>query len=138
VVRRAEIVRRDSGPLHSVRQLHPGLSRQDRHSRLILELRRRSRREGQTFTQKAIFSVVNNRRLFHSMLRTASRGAEAYAEGRIHSSSAILPFGYDRIPQPAAIADVPSVTSSSRCADKAEEKAAFYSGCLIDFAYPRW
>ena len=33
VVRRAEIVRRDSEPLHSVRQLHPGVSRQDRYSR---------------------------------------------------------------------------------------------------------
>ena len=40
---------------------------------LILELRRRLAVEkGQPLVQKAIFSVVNNRRLFHSMLRAAS------------------------------------------------------------------
>ena len=40
---------------------------------MILELRRRLASErGQTLTEKAIFSIVNNRQLFHSMLRTAS------------------------------------------------------------------
>ena len=40
---------------------------------LILELRRRlAVEQGQPLAQKAIFSVVNNRRLFHSLLRTAS------------------------------------------------------------------
>ena len=56
-----------------MRQLHGSVSRQDRIPGLILELRRRLAVEkGQPLAQKAIFSVVNNRRLFHSMLRAGS------------------------------------------------------------------
>ena len=48
---------------------------------LILELRRRLAVEkGQPLAQKAIFSVVNNRRLFHSMLRTASLAQKPLAK----------------------------------------------------------
>src|SRR5664279_6260620 len=40
---------------------------------LILELRRRlTKDEGQSLKEKAIFAVVNNRRVFHAMLRSAS------------------------------------------------------------------
>ncbi|HLX79820.1 MAG TPA: LUD domain-containing protein [Burkholderiales bacterium] len=167
---------------------------------LILELRRRLAVEkGQPLAQKAIFSVVNNRRLFHSMLRNASlaqkplkkdgfirhlpfflsdmtefRSLPAIADVPLRDKFAridqqIAP-GRAKLRVKAAISGVPSTASqstelqppaercdaglktrstqpteipttaiganaSSKCAAPTE-KAAFYSGCLIDFAYP--
>jgi Fe-S oxidoreductase len=105
---------------------------------LILELRRRlAVEQGQPLAQKAIFSVVNNRRLFHSMLRTAS-----VVQKPIQKDGFIrhLPFflsdmtGFRSLP---AIADVPFRDKFKQIVQaKQKEKAAFYSGCLIDFAYP--
>ena len=72
------------------------------------------------------------------MLRAAIVGTETAEEGRLHSPSAVLPFGNDGVPQLAG--------DRRRCRfrdkftkieqPKLKEKAAFYSGCLIDFAYP--
>ena len=89
--------------------------------------------------QKAIFSVVNNRRLFHSMLRAASVVQKPLEEGRLHPPSAVLPVGHDEFRSLPAIAEVPfRDTNSSKIEQTAKrtEKAAFYAGCLIDFAYP--
>src|SRR5512139_49536 len=48
---------------------------------LILEIRRRLAKEkGQPLIEKAIFSVVNNRRMFHAMLRTASLTQKPFAK----------------------------------------------------------
>jgi iron-sulfur cluster protein len=105
---------------------------------LILELRRRLAVEkGQTVAQKAIFSVVNNRRLFHSMLRTASLAQKPLAkDGFIRH----LPFFLSDMTEfrsLPAIADVPLRDKFKQIAQpKQKVKAAFYSGCLIDFAYP--
>jgi iron-sulfur cluster protein len=105
---------------------------------LILELRRRLAVEkGQTFAQKAIFSVVNNRRLFHSMLRTAS-----LAQKPLQRNGFIrhLPFFLSDMTEfrsLPAIADVPLRDKFKQVQQpKQKEKAAFYAGCLIDFAYP--
>lgn len=105
---------------------------------LILELRRRIAVEkGQSLTQKAIFSVVNNRRLFHSMLRTASLAQKPLKkDGFIRH----LPFFLSDMTEfrsLPAIADVPLRDKFKQIQQpKCQEKAAFYSGCLIDFAYP--
>ncbi|MGA2369109.1 MAG: L-lactate dehydrogenase (quinone) large subunit LdhH [Candidatus Korobacteraceae bacterium] len=105
---------------------------------LILELRRRLAVEkGQTVAQKAIFSVVNNRKLFHSMLRTASLVQKPLAkDGFIRH----LPFFLSDMTEfrsLPAIADVPFRDKFKQIEQpKQKEKAAFYSGCLIDFAYP--
>ena len=105
---------------------------------LILELRRRLALEkGQPLAQKAIFSVVNNRRLFHSMLRTASVVQKPMQkDGFIRH----LPFFLSDMTEfrsLPAIADVPFRDKFKQIAQtKQKEKAAFYSGCLIDFAYP--
>ncbi len=105
---------------------------------LILELRRRIAVErGQSIAQKAIFSVVNNRRLFHSMLRTASLAQKPLKkDGFIRH----LPFFLSDMTEfrsLPAIADVPLRDKFPQIAQpKCKEKAAFYSGCLIDFAYP--
>lgn len=105
---------------------------------LILELRRRLAVEkGQTLAQKAIFSVVNNRRLFHSMLRTASVAQKPLKkDGFIRH----LPFFLSDMTEfrsLPAIAEVPFRDKFKEIKQpKCKEKAAFYSGCLIDFAYP--
>jgi L-lactate dehydrogenase complex protein LldF len=107
---------------------------------LILELRRRLAVEkGQPLAQKAIFSVVNNRKLFHSMLRTASlaqKPLKLKKDGFIRH----LPFFLSDMTEFCslpAIAEIPfrdqlKTIEQPSC----NEKAAFYSGCLVDFAYP--
>jgi L-lactate dehydrogenase complex protein LldF len=105
---------------------------------LILELRRRLAVEGgQTVAQKAIFSVVNNRRLFHSMLRAASVAQRPLKkDGFIRH----LPFFLSDMTEfrsLPAIAEVPLRDKIKQVEQPAQkEKAAFYAGCLIDFAYP--
>jgi Fe-S oxidoreductase len=105
---------------------------------LILELRRRLAVEkGQPLAQKAIFSIVNNRRLFHSLLRTAS-----VAQKPLERNGFIrhLPFFLGEMTEfrsLPAIAERP-FRDTFKNVEQAEckEKIAFYSGCLIDFAYP--
>ena len=105
---------------------------------LILELRRRLAVEkGQPLAQKAIFKVVNNRKLFHSLLRTASLAQKPLAkDGFIRH----LPFFLSDMTEfrsLPAIADAPLRDKFAKIEQpKCKEKAAFYSGCLIDFAYP--
>ncbi|MGE5809334.1 MAG: L-lactate dehydrogenase (quinone) large subunit LdhH, partial [Nitrospirota bacterium] len=105
---------------------------------LIVELRRRLVKEqGQPLAQKAVFSVVNNRRLFHSMLRTASLAQKPFAkEGFIRHLPMFLSdmVSFRSLP---SIAEVPFRDKVRKITQpKGKEKAAFFSGCLIDFAYP--
>ena len=107
---------------------------------LILELRRRLAVEnGQPLVQKAIFSVVNNRSLFHSMLRAASLMQKPLQkDGFIRH----LPFFLSEMTEfrsLPAIAEAPfrdTFKKIKQPAGKNKEKIAFYAGCLIDFAYP--
>ena len=105
---------------------------------LILELRRRlAVEQGQGVVQKAIFAVVNNRRVFHAMLRTASITQKPFArDGFIRH----LPFFLSDLTEfrsLPAIAPVPFRDLFKEIKQpKGKEKAAFYSGCLIDFSYP--
>jgi L-lactate dehydrogenase complex protein LldF len=105
---------------------------------LILEIRRRIAKEkGQPLIEKAMFAVVNNRRLFHSMLRTASVTQKPFArEGFIRHLPMFLSKLTDFRSLPA-IADVPFRDRIKGIEQpKTEQKVAFYAGCLIDFAYP--
>ena len=105
---------------------------------LILEIRRRLAKEkGQGIVQKTIFGVVNNRKLFHGMLRAASIAQKPLAKGGFirHLPSFLSGLTETRsLPAIAAepFRDVVKKIAQPRCA----EKVAFYSGCLIDFAYP--
>ncbi len=107
---------------------------------LILELRRRLAVEnGQPLAQKAIFSVVNNRRLFHTMLRAASLMQKPLQkDGFIRH----LPFFLSEMTEfrsLPAVAEAPfrdTFKKIQQPAGKNKEKVAFYAGCLIDFAYP--
>jgi iron-sulfur cluster protein len=105
---------------------------------LIMEIRRRiAQQEGQPLVEKAMFSVVNNRRLFHSVLRTASLTQAPFAkDGFIRHLPMFLSKLTDFRSLPA-IADVPFRDTIKKIDQpKSQEKVAFYSGCLIDFAYP--
>jgi iron-sulfur cluster protein len=105
---------------------------------LILEIRRRiAQQQGQPVIAKAMFAVVNNRRLFHSMLRAASTAQAPFARnGFIRHLPMFLSKLTDFRSLPA-ISDVPFRDRFKKIEQpKCDEKAAFYSGCLIDFAYP--
>ncbi|HPX61177.1 MAG TPA: LUD domain-containing protein [Deltaproteobacteria bacterium] len=105
---------------------------------MILEIRRRLVVDkGQGLVQKAIFSVVNNRRLFHSMLRTASITGKPFTSGKfIRHLPMFLSDLTDGRSLPA-ISAVPFRDRIKKIKQPAcKEKAAFYAGCLIDFAYP--
>jgi iron-sulfur cluster protein len=105
---------------------------------LILELRRRLAVEkGQPMLQKAIFSVVNNRRMFHTMLRAASLGQKPFAKQGFIRHLPLFLGNMTEFRSLPAIADVPfrdrvKNIKQPLCA----EKAAFFGGCLVDFAYP--
>ena len=105
---------------------------------MILEIRRRLVVDkGQSLVQKAIFSVVNNRRLFHSMLRTASLTQMPFAKGGFIRHLPMFLSDLTEFRSLPAIADVPFRDKFKVIKQpKLKEKAAFYAGCLIDFAYP--
>ncbi|TSK08594.1 MAG: 4Fe-4S dicluster domain-containing protein [Geobacter sp.] len=105
---------------------------------MILEIRRRLVLEkGQPLAQKAIFSVVNNRKLFHGMLRAASVAGKPFTSGKfIRHLPLFLSDLTDGRSLPA-IAEKPFRDIFPEIQQpKGGEKAVFYAGCLIDFAYP--
>ncbi len=104
---------------------------------LILELRRRlTVEQGLPMVQKAAFAVVNNRRMFHSMLRAASLTQKPFArQGFIRHLPLVLSdlTGFRSLP---AIADVPFRDEFQKISQpEGTESVALYAGCLIDFAY---
>ena len=105
---------------------------------LIVELRRRLVKEqGLSLAQKAVYSVVNNRRVFHSMLRAASLAQKPFEkDGFIRHLPMFLSdmTGFRSLPAVAAVPFRDVIRKIEQPASK--EKAAFYSGCLVDFAYP--
>ncbi|GFO65074.1 L-lactate dehydrogenase (quinone) large subunit LdhH [Geomonas paludis] len=105
---------------------------------MIMEIRRRLVLEkGQPLVQKAIFSVVNNRKLFHGMLRAASVAGKPFTSGKfIRHLPLFLSELTDGRSLPA-IAEKPFRDLYAGIEQpKGKEKAVFYAGCLIDFAYP--
>ena len=153
---------------------------------LILELRRRLvKDEGQSLKEQAIFAVVNNRRVFHAMLRSASllqrpfekdgfirhlplflsgmadfRSLPAvapkpfrdiFAVGRTSRSARGLQAPQTSLEQTGAETTSPGQAGVEKDAKKSvperalesprgpggpPHRAAFFAGCLIDFAYP--
>ncbi len=105
---------------------------------LILELRRRLVVEkGQSLAMKAIFGVVNNRRLFHSMLRMASVTQKPFKQGRFIRHLPLFLSDMTDFRSLPAVAAVPfRDVVKTIVQPKGGEKVAFYAGCLIDFCYP--
>jgi len=105
---------------------------------MIMEIRRRLVQEkGQTLVQKAIFGVVNNRKLFHTMLRAASVAGKAFTSGKFIRHLPLFLSDLTEGRSLPAIAAEPFRDSFARIKQpKCREKVVFYAGCLIDFAYP--
>ena len=105
---------------------------------LMLELRRRLVHEqGQPFMERAAFAVVNNRKAFHSMLRAASVLQKPFAkDGLIRHFPMFLGRSCEFRSLPA-IAETPLRDRFRKIEQpESKQKAVFYAGCLIDFAYP--
>jgi iron-sulfur cluster protein len=105
---------------------------------LIMEIRRRLvQQNGLPLLQKAIYAVVNNRRLFHGMLRAASVAARPLASGGfIRHLPLFLADLTDGRSLPA-IATEPFRDRFGKIEQPpCPERAVFYAGCLMDFAYP--
>ncbi|MBC8017252.1 MAG: LUD domain-containing protein [Verrucomicrobia bacterium] len=105
---------------------------------LIMELRRRLVQEqGLPLLQKAIYGVVNNRRLFHGMLRAASIAGKPFTSGQFVRHLPLFLADLTDGRSLPAIASEPFRDRFKKIKQpKCTEKAAFYAGCLIDFAYP--
>ena len=105
---------------------------------MIMEIRRRLVQDkGQSLVQKAIFGVVNNRKLFHGMLRAASLAGKPFTSGKfIRHLPLFLSDLTDGRSLPAIAARPFRDLFPGIEQPKGREKAVFYAGCLIDFAYP--
>jgi L-lactate dehydrogenase complex protein LldF len=105
---------------------------------MIMEIRRRLVLEnGQTMVQKAIFGVVNNRKLFHGMLRAASVAGKPFTSGKfIRHLPLFLSDLTDGRSLPAIAAEPFRDAFAKIKQPKCREKVSLYAGCLIDFAYP--
>ncbi len=105
---------------------------------LIMEIRRRLvKEEGIPMLQKSIFAVVNNRRLFHSMLRAASVAGKPFTKGKfIRHLPMFLADLTDGRSLPAIAPKPFRDVFKTIKQPSLPEKAVFYAGCLIDFAYP--
>jgi iron-sulfur cluster protein len=106
---------------------------------LILELRRRlASKEGLPFIYKTALSVINNRNLFHTMLRAASIAQKPFVkEGFIRHLPMFLSnlSEYRSLP---TIAPVPFRDVFKKIKQpKSKTKVSFFSGCAIEFVYPR-
>ncbi|HEX7554198.1 MAG TPA: LUD domain-containing protein, partial [Geothrix sp.] len=105
---------------------------------LIMEIRRRLVQEqGVPMLQRAIYSVVNNRKLFHGMLRAASIAGKPFTSGKFVRH---LPMFLADLTDGRSLPAIAAEPFRDRFKDIKQpllkEKAAFYAGCLIDFAYP--
>jgi L-lactate dehydrogenase complex protein LldF len=106
---------------------------------LIVELRARLVREqGQPFMQKAAFQLVNDRRLFHGLLRAASKAQKPFAKAGMIRHLPLFLSGMTQDRSLPAIADEPLRDRFAELPQRGpmQDKAALYAGCLIDFAYP--
>ena len=105
---------------------------------LIMEIRRRLvQKDGLPLLQKTIYGVVNNRRLFHGMLRAASVAGKPFASGKFLRHLPLFLADLTDGRSLPAIAEEPFRDRFKKIKQpKSAEKVAFYAGCLIDFAYP--
>jgi iron-sulfur cluster protein len=105
---------------------------------LILELRRRlAVEQGLSVTQKAAFAIVNNRKLFHGMLRAAKLAQKPVARGGFIRHLPMFLSDLTDFRSLPAIAETPFRDRFKAIAQpKQKERVVFYAGCLVDFAYP--
>jgi iron-sulfur cluster protein len=108
---------------------------------LIEELRVRAVKEhGLPFVMKQVFeNVMTNRTLFHSLMRAASLGMKPFASGNLIRHLPLFFSGLAKDRSLPTIADKPlrdRVKSLIRKPAKPLGRAAFFSGCTMDFVLP--
>lgn len=105
---------------------------------LIMEIRRRLvKDQGMPLLQKTIYAVVNNRKLFHGMLRAASIAGKPFTTGKFVRHLPLFLADLTDGRSLPAIAEKPFRDRFKEILQpQYKEKAVFYGGCLIDFAYP--
>jgi L-lactate dehydrogenase complex protein LldF len=108
---------------------------------LIEELRARGVKDhGLPFSLKLLFeNVISNRRLFHSLLRTATLGQKPVKSGRFIRHLPLFLAGLTEGRSLPAIADSPLRDRVHKITKKLAapaKKVAFFSGCSMDFVFP--
>lgn len=109
---------------------------------MILEIRNRlGDKKGLPFTQKFALDVVSNRRLFHSLLRVASKAQKPFTKGQpVIRHLPMFLSGLTEQRSLPAVADVPFRDIFKTIKQEVKEQKgtiAFFGGCLIDFVYPK-
>ncbi|MHB1654202.1 MAG: L-lactate dehydrogenase (quinone) large subunit LdhH [Desulfitobacteriaceae bacterium] len=109
---------------------------------MILELRTRfAEKKGLPLAQKFALDVVANRRLFHSLLRVASKAQKPFTKGQpVIRHLPMFLSGFTEKRSLPAIADVPFRDVFKQLPQVVKEQKgiiAFYGGCLVDFVYPK-
>jgi iron-sulfur cluster protein len=105
---------------------------------LILEVRRRAAAAAPLpAASRAAFSIVSNRRAFHSLLRAASLVQKPLADGPYlrHLPLWLTAAGKNRR-LPVLAAEPLRARFASLPQPRSDRRAAFFAGCLIDFVYP--
>ncbi|AGA69593.1 hypothetical protein Desdi_2152 [Desulfitobacterium dichloroeliminans LMG P-21439] len=109
---------------------------------MILEIRNRiGDQKGLAVTPKFILDVVSNRRLFHSLLRVASKAQLPISKGQpmIRHLPFFLSGLTDKRSLPT-VADVPFrdvIKKIDQDIKNPQGTVAFFGGCLVDFVYPK-
>lgn len=105
---------------------------------LILEIRRRlAAKDGLPFIQKTALSIINNRKVFHQMLRAASVAQKPFVkEGFIRHMPMFLSGLSEYRSLPPIAAESFHDTFRKIKQPKCKTKASFFSGCAIEFVFP--
>ena len=105
---------------------------------LILEIRRRLvQKQGLPFIQKTALAVINNRNLFHSLLRAGYLAQKPFVQKGLIRHLPMFLSGLAEFRSLPVIAETPFRDKIKKIEQpKGGEKAAFFSGCAIDFVYP--
>jgi len=107
---------------------------------LIQELRRRTVRGGGLPAARKVFweRVLTDRRLFHSLLRVASRAQKPLVKaGRIrHLPLVFAGLTEGRVLPPIAARPLRDLAPSLPRPDSPRGRVGFFAGCLVDFVYP--
>lgn len=109
---------------------------------MILEMRNRmGEKEGLPFAQKFVLDVVSNRRVFHSLLRVASKAQKPFTKGQpVIRHLPMFLSGLTEKKSLPAVAEIPFrdvFKTIKQDIKKPKGKIALFAGCLLDFVYPK-
>ncbi|KAF0181899.1 MAG: hypothetical protein FD164_1387 [Nitrospirae bacterium] len=106
---------------------------------LILEIRRRiAKKDGLPFIQKTALKIINNRPVFHAMLRAAHIGQKLFEkEGYIRHLPMFLSSLSEHRSLPTVAKESFREIFKKIKQPKGRVKAAFFAGCATEFVFPK-